>query len=99
MVRIDQLLRHATALLGQAGIPSPSSEARLLLSETLGVSSAWVMAHPEALPSPDLAELARVQILVELVELTIAGTLMLLAFRLLVGGNPEAERVTARRDR
>ncbi len=39
--------------LGRAGIPFPADEARLLLSEVLGVSRAWIMAHPEAEVPPD----------------------------------------------
>ena len=45
---VGGLLAMASEHLSRAGIPSPPDEARLLLAEALGVSLAWVMAHPEA---------------------------------------------------
>lgn len=50
---VGELLALANEQLSRAGIPSPPDEARLLLAEVLGVSLAWVMAHPEARVPPD----------------------------------------------
>jgi len=47
------LLTEAVELLSAAGINEPRSEASLLLRELLRVSKAWLMAHPEAIVSPD----------------------------------------------
>ncbi len=50
---VGQLLARARRQLARAGIPSPADEARLLLAEVLGVSLAWVLAHPEAVVPAD----------------------------------------------
>jgi len=50
---VGQLLARARRQLARAGIPSPADEARLLLTEVLGVSLAWVLAHPEAVVPAD----------------------------------------------
>lgn len=50
---MGELLAQACDQLARAGIPSPPDEARLLMEEALGVSRAWVMAHPEAEVPPD----------------------------------------------
>lgn len=47
------LLAAATKILSAAGIEDARSEARLLLQEVLNVSRAWLMAHAEAIVSPD----------------------------------------------
>ena len=47
------LLAGGTKILSAAGIEDARSEARLLLQEVLNVSRAWLMAHPEAIVSPD----------------------------------------------
>lgn len=54
---VGELLALATRRLAEARIPSPSDEARLLMAEVLGVSSAWIIAHPEARPPTDRARL------------------------------------------
>ena len=51
---VGELVIQATDQLAIAGgIPSPADEARLLMAEVLGVSLAWVIAHPEAELPPD----------------------------------------------
>ncbi len=50
---VGELLAQANHRLARAGIPSPADEARLLMAEALGVSRAWVVAHPEAAMPPD----------------------------------------------
>ncbi len=50
---VGELLDQANRQLAASGIPYPPDEARLLMAETLGVSLAWVMAHPEAAVPPD----------------------------------------------
>lgn len=50
---VATLLSQARAQLVRGAIPSPQGEARLLLAECLGVSLAWVLAHPESEVPPD----------------------------------------------
>lgn len=49
----SDLLSDGAKILSAAGIEDARSEARLLLQEVLSVSRAWLMAHPEAIVSPD----------------------------------------------
>ncbi|MGI5836448.1 MAG: peptide chain release factor N(5)-glutamine methyltransferase [Chloroflexota bacterium] len=50
---IGQWIKRAQHQLSRAGIPSPADEARLFMAEVLNVSTAWVLAHPEAIIPPD----------------------------------------------
>lgn len=50
---VGELVARANQQLAAAGIPSPADEARLLMAEVLGVTRAWVIAHPESQLPPD----------------------------------------------
>lgn len=47
MTTIREALRAAVARLDAAHVDAPTTTARLLLAETLGVSTAWLVAHGE----------------------------------------------------
>ncbi len=51
-----ELLAQAARTLAQAGVDTPYLDAELLLAHALGVDRAWVLAHPEAIPSADVSQ-------------------------------------------
>jgi len=52
---VATFLAEATLSLASAGIPQPRAEATWLLADCLGVARAWVMGHPEAVITPEVA--------------------------------------------
>ena len=56
---VGSALEEAGRRLADAGVPSPRSEARILLAAAIGKPTSWVMAHPEQRPDQEALGLFR----------------------------------------
>ncbi len=57
-ISVREWLDQATHTLQQAGVPSASLDAQLLLSDALEVDRTWLLAHDQALIAPQTAQIA-----------------------------------------